>query len=397
MRSYCWILFFGFLPHLSFGQFKGGNGSGNFRSSSGFRLLSGNDNIPLFPGGSGRGDGSLNVGKLLRITLNGSPDPLPYPGGSGNGSSAEYLVFSSLSGQNPFVFSGGTGDGSAGKESVRISLNGENRNPNLDFKGGNGHGNFRASSGEVFLTGISVNSTLTYFGGNGNGSSRARSSKDIILSGSFYNHPFPGGFGRGDRTLKSSKITLNGILAPASVRIAQSAIRDFYHVPDFEPKKARLLIDFHPENQPKGIILQQKSEGNDFFPYSKMEFENGTPDQVEIPVNLKAENQIFRVLQIFSDSSRALSDQISVDALPAGTSIFAYPNPASDYLVLVANAEETVRKIELFDIRGRQLPCPTEGLMNGSFRIHVSALKSGLYSLVISGYEGTESLRFSKK
>ncbi len=390
-------LFFLTYAFISSGQFSGGNGEGSFRASGGFRLLNGSGDIPLFTGGNGRGDGNGGVGKLLRITLNGSPDPLHYPGGGGHGSTGVYVPYSSLSGQNPFAFPGGTGDGSSGNISVSISLNGENRNPNLDFRGGNGNGSFRSLSGEVFLTGISVNASLTYFGGNGNGSSRSQSLKDIVLSGSFYNHPFPGGFGRGDRTLKSSRITLNGILAPASVRIAQSAIRDFYHVPDFEPKKARLLIDFHPENQLKGIILQQKSEGFDFFSHSKTEFENGSPQQLEIPVDLKAENQIFRVLQIFSDSSRALSDQISVDALPAGTSIFAYPNPASDYLILATNTGETVGNIELFDIRGRQLNCPSEGLMNGSFRIDVSALKSGLYSLVISGSTGTESLRFSKK
>ncbi len=396
MKYFFWLIFLGQI-FPSFCQFSGGNGQGSFRASGGFRLLNGSGDIPLFTGGNGRGDAADGVGKLLRTTLNGSPNPLIYSGGNGHGSTYAYLSFLSLSGQNPFAFTGGNGDGWSANITASISLNGENRNPNLDFRGGNGNGSFRSLSGEIYLTGVSVNSSLVYFGGIGNGSSKSQSDKGIVLSGVFYNHPFPGGFGRGDRTLKSSKITLNGILAPASVRIAQSAIRDFYHVPDFEPKKARLLIDFHPENQLKGIILQQKSEGNDFFPYSKMEFENGTPDQVEIPVNLKAENQFFRVLQIFSDSSRALSDQISVDALPAGTSIFAYPNPASDYLVLVANAEETVRKIEMFDIRGRQLPCPTEGLMNGLFRIHVSALKSGLYSLVISGSEGTESLRFSKK
>jgi hypothetical protein len=397
MRSFFWILFLGFLPLLSFSQFNGGNGSGNFRASSGFRLLNGNHNIPLFPGGSGRGDGFQNVGKLLRITLNGSPDPLPYPGGVGHGSKSFFVPYSGLSGQNPFIFSGGSGDGWSGNQTGSISLNGENRNPNLDFKGGNGNGNFIASSAQLFLTGISPNSNLSHFGGSGNGSSRARSSKDIFLTGSFYNHPFPGGSGRGDRTIKSSKLTLAGVLAPVMARIARSAILDFYHAPDYVPKRARLNIEFQPENQLKEIVLQHQLSGMDFKDHSRMAFQNGSPEKLEIPVELKPEGQLFRVLQIFLDSSQTFSDQILVEPFPSGAGCFAYPNPAGESLVVASTSNETIAKVELFDIRGKEIVCQLESLMNGKIRINVSALSPGLYSLMVTTVKGFESLRFSKK
>jgi hypothetical protein len=53
--------------------------------------------------------------------------------------------------------------------------------------------------------------------------------------------------------------------------------------------------------------------------------------------------------------------------------------------------------VELFDIRGKEIVCQLESLMNGKIRINVSALSPGLYSLMVTTVKGFESLRFSKK
>jgi hypothetical protein len=394
MKVQIGVLFFCLISSFAFCQFTGGIGSGNTRFSSGFKTLSGSNDINFFSGGIGRGD---RANKILPVTLNGANWNYNSLGGNGGGSTARASSQLSLSGQNPFAFPGGIGDGSSAILSNSISLNGENRGTNLDFKGGNGGGSFRASSAQLFLSGVSPNSTLTYFGGNGNGSTRSNSLRGLLLSGVVYNHPFSGGFGRGDRSLRSSRISLAGVIVPASVRIAQSAILDFFHIPDFENKKAHLKIAFQPQSQLKNVVIQKHFAGRGFVDHSKFEVDENSPERMDIPVDLKSETQKFRLLQVFKDSTQLFSDQIEIDPVQLDSRFMVYPNPANELLEVITTGGESILEIEVFDLHGKRQICPIEILMNGKFKVNLSALNSGLYALKVSSPSGIENIRFSKK
>ena len=90
-------------------------------------------------------------------------------------------------------------------------------------------------------------------------------------------------------------------------------------------------------------------------------------------------------------ASNALT--LGVDDLPAGKELLLLPNPASDFLVVQHNLGK-IRKLEIFNVEGKQESFNLENELETSFEINTQNLASGVYLLRIKYKEGIVTSKF---
>jgi hypothetical protein len=192
-------------------------------------------------------------------------------------------------------------------------------------------------------------------------------------------------------------LTLAGVLVPSAVRIAQSSIVDFYHIPDHLNKKAHVKISLQTENQLEKVVLQHFLSGKGFVNHSQVDIKNSSEAFFDLPIDLKNDFQTFRFLEVFKDSSSILSNQFDIEPLNNNSKLYAFPNPATESVELTSLNSESLETIQVIDLQGRIMDCPVHFGMNGKANIKVNNLKEGLYTLKVSLGQRSESIRFAKK
>lgn len=78
------------------------------------------------------------------------------------------------------------------------------------------------------------------------------------------------------------------------------------------------------------------------------------------------------------------------DLESTGPAIMVFPNPAEDFINVVAEGPPRPLKIEMYDMTGRMV-ISENGTMSGQLQVETSSLNTGIYALSVTTEEGTSS------
>ena len=168
---------------------------------------------------------------------------------------------------------------------------------------------------------------------------------------------------------------------PASVTLSWDYIPDGEHIlPDFFLIYASTNEDPQSETEPAGNIAFVEGQVSYSLELTNSSFLTFVP----------GENNYWKVLPVSSTyESYALNAPVWVFSFEEGSGVDrlsqnggrVYPVPASDY-VNIEPALKGTYSIQLFDVHGRMVK--SVGSVTGTYRMMVSALPAGMYTLMVS-------------